>query len=237
MDSTINYTVQSNSLQSDTHRLAVSFLGIRRGFGLIGMMLPIVLGPIGYLCFGIEIQDNMSSYYHTPLRDVFVGILCAMGVFLYCYQGYNGFENWTGNVAGAAAFGVALFPLEKNVDPLFQSSVSGLVHTVSGGVFFLCLAIYSLFHFPIRNRSSKPKERSDHVISNIALYSSGLVLVFLMVCMGLYLMTYGSWKSYFNDLNLLFWMEWLAVWAFSSAWLVKGKLLAFVLLPYISRGE
>lgn len=76
-------------LPKSTHTLVVSYLGVRRAIGAIGLLLPIVLGPVGWLVFGIEIQDNMSSYYHTPLRDVFVGSMCAIGIFLFCYRGYD----------------------------------------------------------------------------------------------------------------------------------------------------
>ena len=76
-------------LPKSTHTLVVSYLGVRRAIGVIGLLLPIVLGPVGWLVFGIEIQDNMSSYYHTPLRDVFVGSMCAIGVAVHrCSCGY-----------------------------------------------------------------------------------------------------------------------------------------------------
>ena len=93
------------------HSVVMSYLGIRRSLGLLAFLLPIILGPFGFFVMGIEIQDNMSSYYHTPLRDIFVGIMCAMGIFLFCYHGYDVFENWTGNLACASAIGVALCPL------------------------------------------------------------------------------------------------------------------------------
>lgn len=71
-------------LSESTRTLVVSYLGIRRAIGAIGLALPILLGPVGWLVFGIEIQDNLSSYYHTALRDIFVGAMCAIGIFLFC---------------------------------------------------------------------------------------------------------------------------------------------------------
>ena len=82
-------------LSRGTHTLVVSYLGVRRAIGAIGLLLPVVLGPVGWLVFGIPIQDNMSSYYHTALRDVFVGAMCAIGIFLFCYRGYDWIESWT----------------------------------------------------------------------------------------------------------------------------------------------
>ena len=81
----------------------MSYLGIRRSLGLLAFLLPLVLGPFGFLVLGIEVQENMSSYYHTPLRDFFVGAVSAMGIFLFCYHGYDSLENWTGNLAALSA--------------------------------------------------------------------------------------------------------------------------------------
>ncbi len=68
------------------HSVVMSYLGVRRSLGLLAFLLPLALGPFGFFVLGIQIQDNMSSYYHTPLRDVFVGAMCAMGIFLFCYH-------------------------------------------------------------------------------------------------------------------------------------------------------
>src|SRR5271157_1494097 len=38
----------------------------------------------------------------------------------------------------------------------------------------------------------------------------------------LFLLSAGP-KRRFNDYNFLFWMEWVAVWAFAAAWLTKGR--------------
>lgn len=205
-----------------THPLVVSYVGVRRAIGVSGLMLPLVLGPIGMLC-GIEIQDNMSSYYHTPLRDIFVGTLCSMGIFLFCYQGHDWIENCTANLGCVAALGVALFPLDANSDPLHQRSVIGYLHSVSGGAFFLTLAFYSLFHFP----SSKDAnlEQEPHAEQRDLVYrTSGVVILLSMVAMGaqLFLLP-AEWKVVCNRFNTLFWLEWIAVWAFAAAWLIKGR--------------
>src|SRR3954447_13327075 len=96
-------------LPESTHSIVLSYLSVRRAIGAIGLLLPIVLGPVGWLVFGIEIQDNMSSYYHTALRDVFVGSLCAIGIFLFCYRGYDWIKRWTAFLGCLSALGVALF--------------------------------------------------------------------------------------------------------------------------------
>ncbi len=187
-------------------------------------MLPLVLGPFGYFFLGIDIQPNMSSYYHTPIRDVFVGAMCAMGIFLFCYHGYDSLENWTGNMACLSAIGVALFPLDPNSDPLHQSSIVGYIHTFSGGLFFTTLAIYSLFHFPRGHFGLRLRTRDEQ--RDGIYFASGLTILGCMIVMGinLFLLPKAA-KEFLNGYNFLFWMEWIAVWAFSASWLVKGQAL------------
>lgn len=210
-------------LPDRTNTLVLSYLGIRRAIGASGVLLPIVLGPIGWLVFGIDIQDNMSSYYHTALRDVFVGTMCSIGIFLFCYRGYDWIESWTANFGCLSALGVALFPLDPNSDPLYQKSLIGYLHTLSGGVFFLTLAFYSLFHFP--SAKDTQHEIARHVsVRNFIYRTSGIVILLSMAAMGAFLFLMPlDWKRVLNGYNFLFWMEWIAVWSFASAWLTKGR--------------
>jgi hypothetical protein len=210
-------------LPERTNALVLSFMSIRRAIGISGILLPVLLGPIGFLVFGIEFQDNMSSYYHTGLRDVFVGTLCAIGVFLFCYRGYDWIEHWTANVGCLSALGVALFPLDPNSDPLYQRTVTGYLHTLSGGVFFLTLAFYSLYHFP--SSAQGKHEIAPHEAERNFIYRmSGIVILSSMIAMGIYIFLLPpDWKRYLNQYNFLFWAEWIAIWSFASAWLTKGR--------------
>ncbi len=202
----------------------MSYLGIRRSLGFIAFLLPLVLGPVGLFVLGIDIQANMSSYYHTPLRDVFVGAMCAMGIFLFCYHGYDSLENWTGNLAAGSAMGVAFCPLDPNSDPLIQSTLVGYVHTFSGGLFFTTLATFSLYHFPRGHFGLRLNTRDEQ--RDALYFASGLTIAGCMFLMGIHLfMLPTDLKATFNHFNFLFWMEWVAVWAFSAAWLVKGQAL------------
>jgi len=216
---------QPANLLNSENPIVLSYLSIRKAIGVSGLLLPVMLGPLGLLLFGVKIQDNISSYYHTPLRDVFVGTMCAIGIFLFCYRGYDWIENWTANIGCISALGVALFPLDANSDPLFQSSLVGYVHTLSGGVFFLTLAFYSLYHFPSSNQS--PVEIEPNVGQRNFVYrTSGIVILLSMLAMGAYLLVMpATWKEILNGYNFLFWMEGIAVWSFAAAWLTKGRAL------------
>ncbi|QDV26531.1 hypothetical protein Q31a_49050 [Aureliella helgolandensis] len=204
--------------------MVLSYKGIRKAVGVSGLLLPITLGPGGWL-LGIPLQDNISSYYHTGLRDIFVGTMCAIAVFLFCYRGHDWIESWTANLGCLFALGVALCPLDANSDPLFQKSISGYLHTLSGGAFFLTLAFYSLYHFPRSTTASE--EGEPHPWERNFIYrSSGVVILLSMMAMGTYLIIVpAQWKQWLNGYNFLFWMEWIAVWAFAAAWLTKGRVI------------
>ena len=213
------------NLPEKTQSLVVSYIGIRRAIGISGLVLPIMLGPFGWLVLDIEIQDNMSSYYHTPLRDVFVGTLCAIGIFLFCYQGHDRVENWTANIGCISALGLALCPLDSYSDPLDQRSLVGFLHTASGGAFFLAFAFYSLYHFPTsKDKVEEPEPHEQQ--RNLVYRASGVVILLSMLAMGAYLFLIPeNWQQFCNRYNVLFWLEWVALWAFAGAWLTKGRVI------------
>lgn len=70
--------------------LLLSYKQLRLIPGLLGIALPIILVVWGFfLCECIDIQDSISDYYSLRTRDALVGILLAVGVFLFTYKGYE----------------------------------------------------------------------------------------------------------------------------------------------------
>jgi hypothetical protein len=90
-----------------------TYVSLRYGICLLGFSLPIVL-IVGGGLIGWELQDSISQYYHTPLRDLFVGSLFGIGAFLYLYKGFSRRENLALNISGLALVCVALFPISIN---------------------------------------------------------------------------------------------------------------------------
>jgi hypothetical protein len=229
---------QPETTATSADPLVVSYLAVRRAVGVTGLMLPLLLWPGAWLVWGVPVQDNMSAYYHTPARDVFVGALFTMGVFLYCYRGHDWIEDASANVGSVSALGLALFPLDAGKDPLEAQSWVGYLHMAFGASLFLTLAFYSLVHFPhyhwpdwrwtrwMRERSQAEPvdELEPHELQrNLIYWASGLVILSSMAAMGAYLVMPVWLKAYFNDYRFLFWMEWVALWAFAAAWLTKGR--------------
>lgn len=216
-------------LHESTRNMVLSYLDIRRAIGWVGLSLPILLGPTGWAVYGLGIQENMSSYYHTPMRDVFVGVMCTIGVFLFCYRGTNRLEQWTGYLSSMSTFVIALCPIDAHTDPLHQRTIAGHLHTVAGGTFFITLAVYPLFHFPQRksllltNADEQPSE-IDRIARNAVYYLSGFTILAALGAMGAHFFLLSQhWYTMLNSYGFTFWMEWIAVWAFSAAWLTKGR--------------
>jgi hypothetical protein len=66
-----------------------SYLTLRKAIGIVGFALPIVIMIGKMILQGPGIQHSVSGYYYTVMRDVLVGSLCAIGVFLWSYRGYD----------------------------------------------------------------------------------------------------------------------------------------------------
>jgi hypothetical protein len=57
------------------NQLVIPYLTLRRTVGILGIALPFVLILGGWIVFKTSLQGSLSAYYHTGMRDVFVGIL------------------------------------------------------------------------------------------------------------------------------------------------------------------
>src|SRR6266702_472527 len=184
--------------------LARSYLFLRTGIGIIGVALPIVL-VIGNITLErhLGILDSMSAYYTSVMRDVFVGSLWAIGIFLICYR-YQHLDDIATTIAGAAVIVVALFPNPP-------------VHQLSAACFFIILALMALFLFS-RTDQEKPELRKQ--LRNIVYLGCGS---FISLCLVLIVVLhYLPGTSWLQPHHPLFWLEVLALEAFGVAWFVKG---------------
>jgi len=130
-----------------------SYMRLRFGLAVLSFLFPISLLVLGW-CYGIDSQNSMSAYYFAqpssadlkysfPMRVWFVGILWAVGMFLYFYKGFSRTENVFLNIAGISAIFVALFPMAVDTDKCPGCGVNDwtLVHAVAAGTLFFCMGI------------------------------------------------------------------------------------------------
>ncbi len=139
------------------NELVINYVYLRKTVGWIGALLPVVL-LVGNTIFTTVLPDSISSYYYTHMRNVFVGALCALGVFLIAYAGYDEWDRWITNIAGGCAVGVALCATKPavcaagarscpppSVRVMSQAqNIVGDVHVVFAMLMFVALAIMAL---------------------------------------------------------------------------------------------
>jgi hypothetical protein len=142
----------------DRNELIVSYLFLRQAVGWIGALLPIVLLAGNAISSTMPRPDSVSGYYYTDMRNTLVGALCALGVFLVAYKGYDDVDLWITNIAGFGAIGVAFCPTKPTVcTPGIRacpvSSVARLstsqrvvgdIHVFFAAVTFLALGLMAL---------------------------------------------------------------------------------------------
>ena len=198
--------------------LALSYLGVCRAIGIIGILLPFVLLIGAWLIDRVGVQASISDYYYTVMRNVFVGSMCANGVFFLSYR-YAKVDALVSSLIGVAAIGVALFPTTP-VNPTPTEIVVGAVHLVCATVFFLALAGYSFFIFT-RTDPSVPMTLQKRQ-RNIVYRASGIIIV---ICLVLIAVLNLAPPGPIDDLQPVFWLETIASVSFGVSWLIKGETL------------
>lgn len=215
-----------------THRAnnaAKSYYRVRQALGYLGLALPFILIFSGL--FGAQhLEPSISDFFHTFSRDIFVGTMFAIGVFLVSYDGYvrepgeSFSDNWITTIAGISAFGVALFPNESpngQVETLSQYAVgierSPLVHYACALTFFACLAQINLSKFA---KTKDLARRRIYVGCGRLIWVAAL---FIGVFSVLKLKGGPVAQAVVLDYNLVFWAEAIGIWAFALSWLAKGR--------------
>jgi hypothetical protein len=203
------------TIRKNNSDLVYSYLVLRKAVGWIGILLPFVLMCGVSLIFKGDIKlQNISMYYYTGMRDVFVGALCAIGLFLFFYKGYDKWDDWAGNIAGFCAFCIAWFPTTKTM-PL---DLSGYIHFIAASIFFLDLAGFSLFLFTREGEKSTKQKLKRNKIYIIC----GLVIIVCLIAMTMY---FSFLQESYLKSRFVYWCETSALVTFGISWLTKGGTL------------
>lgn len=199
--------------------LVFSYLALRKAIGIIGIALPFVLAFGKILFDGPGIQGSVSSYYYTVMRDVFVGSLCAIGVFLMSYRGYEAVDQIAGLFAGISVLAVALFPTTPEASATSLETWVGAAHLFFAACFLLTLAFFSLVLFRKTDPTKTPTPRK---LQRNAVYTvSGYAI---LACLALIVVVrLMSSESPVYRFHPVFWLESAAIVAFGVSWLTKGE--------------
>jgi hypothetical protein len=213
--------------------LVMSYLTMRKCVGGIGVLLPLVL-LAGNEIIGYGSQPSMSAYYYTPMRNVFIGALAALGTFLIAYHGWDRPDKIITNLAGVSIIGVAFCPTTPLVGEVTPTeNVVGTFHLVFAAVAFLLLGVMSL-RFATRMAMPpgvSPRQRIGYAfgftppgdsvatVAEIITYRASGFVIGIGVAL-FYPMTKVGGES-------LFVLEAVMLVAFGVAWFLKGTTLRF----------
>jgi hypothetical protein len=200
-----------------------SYLELRRAVGFIGIALPLVILVGKIVLEGGGIEPSISDYYYTVMGDVFVGSLFAIGVFLWSYEGYeDGPDNKVGNIACIGAIGTALCPTTPEYPSLVQE-VLGYFHYLFAVGFLGSLAYFSICLFTI-TKSDHPTPQK--LFRNKIYKYCGYAIVGSILAMIVYVATRRFLDYTVPEwLDVVFWLETIAVISFGFSWIVKGNAL------------
>jgi hypothetical protein len=216
-----------------------SYLVMRAAIGFLGIALPIglFLGDALWLKGTMEARGSLSAYYHSGMRDLFVGTLFATGVFLVTYRVVeHTLDNILSIIAGIAVMGVALFPTSRppgSGSPLTPLEARlgeqrvAIVHYVCAGIFIVLLGVISLI-FGVREGKRSQRRDGGRARRSPTFWrrfhwgcaaAIGLALAFMGVS------EITRWFSHYS----LIVGETVAVFAFGVSWLMKGLELQILL--------
>ncbi len=195
---------------------------LRIGMITVAFLFPLLL-LFGGMLHGIEWQDSMSAYYYAPgieginpvMRVWFIGLLYALGTFLFLYKGFSRLESRCLNLAGVFAIGVARFPMIWKYDNgLIEGSY---LHYVCAVLMFVCVGIVTLFC--TKQTLGLVADADRRRFFRIGYRITGIAMILFPILISLY-------KWFFPELaehtRQLFCLEAACIWIFAIYWLLKS---------------
>ena len=192
-----------------------TYFMLRLGIVCLAVALPLALLVYSLIAHGGLVESSMSAFYGADggaMRNVFVGILWAIGFSLFLYQGFSPLEDWLLNFAGVFVVFTAMTPCNCAGQEALDKSNT---HATFATLFFACMVGVCLFCardtitlLPTKAHQDRFK-RTYYTIA-LLLFVSPLAAL----AVAYFARAQGSW---------LFFIEWFAVWVFAAYWAVKSK--------------
>jgi hypothetical protein len=207
--------------------LVMSYLLLRFLIGVLAVLLPFVLILVNW-AIGHGFQLSLSGYYYTPMRNIYIGTLCAIGVFLVSYYGYDLADRLITDFAGLGIILTALFPTTLGYPPTAAQVIIGDFHIGFAVATFVLLAVMA-FRFAKREPTppglsrwqrvryalgfTGPGDSARPLWATIVYRVSGCVI---LVCVIL------AWPLSSVTYSLLA-LETIIMVSFGLSWFVKGR--------------
>ena len=214
----------------------ISYYTMRRAIGILGITLPLIL-LAGSSLFGEckEVQMSISTYYHTNMRNIFVGLNCAVALFLFAYRGHDWMDNLVGYLGCIFVLGLAFLPCTISTpDQLClipapaQNPLVGKLHNLSALLYFIILIVYSLLLFPKTHMDMVTGEKifmgRQKKKRNVVYYICGSIMTASLLLIIAYMWFLDHLYPGLKSLNPMFWLESIVLLSFGISWLTKGQL-------------
>jgi hypothetical protein len=207
---------------------------LRLGVGMIGLLLPIALFAGNWILGDtVILPSSMSGSYYTSTRNLFVGALCALGVFLIGYR-HTRPQNICTSFIGVCALLVAFAPTAPTPPKAEPPWVNYLHHSAAGVLIFslglFCLVVSVAPALPGKTPPESMAARLRAWVTSASdtlkqdarsrLYLVSGILVFISGVLALYTGVWPtSWSTGWQSLYLF---EAVAVFAFGIAWITAS---------------
>ena len=206
---------QTDSHDKNKYQI-ISYYTLRKLIGSAGIFLPTLM-VIGQLIneSSMKVEFSISDYYDEGVAgDILVGVLFALGFFLFSYKGPERIDSRAANVGCVAALGVALFPTTSSVNWIHT------MHFVFAFLLFGVFIFFSLVLFRKTDPSKRITKKKEN--RNKAYLVCGIIMSVCIVSIPLciFLLPKAS-----QQYNLVFWLETVMLEAFGFSWITKAEVL------------
>jgi hypothetical protein len=235
----------AGALDDDQRSTILSFITMRAFIGGLGALLPVLLIVLATLSNCMDYPNSISDYYFSKGALLFQVTLIVLALLFFTIASHYKLERTLCLISGTSAFFTAIVPTNGNheqsilrsqgVNYTYQDFVgflpkylmnpnlnAGYVHLILALIFFASLATYTFFYM----RNPIPNDNKTTNFNHCYLVITCMMVLFLILMVIVFLFYSDICKTY----PVVFILETLYLWAFSSAWFLRNYELRSKLL-------